>query len=78
MVSTSVDWTNCTHGVESRNESNAVLPNSTDTTPTSPGRTTTVERLASGLRTRSRPSSCFQTDSFDSRVEYTSNGSALS
>ena len=44
---------NFTHRVESLNESNAVLPNSTAVTATRPGLTGVVARFASGLRTTS-------------------------
>ena len=82
MVSTvpemSDPWTNFTQGVDSRNESYAVLPNSVPVTATSPGRTSTESRLASGLRTISRPSRMLQGDSLATRLENTSNGSARS
>ncbi len=51
-----IDCTSLSHGVDSRNESKAVLPNSTPTTATRPGRATRVSRLARGLRSTSRPS----------------------
>ena len=61
---------------ESLNESNAVLPKSTAATATSPGRTSTVSRFASGLRSTSRPVPSGstdrrrpQTDSLPTRVE---------
>ena len=72
----SLFWTNWIQMVESLNESNAVLPNSTETTPTRPGRTSTVSRFASGLRTTSRPGPSDpstarrpQTDSLPTSVE---------
>ena len=79
VASRSVDWTNLTHGEESRNESNAVLPNSTGDDGDQPG--PHLDRRQVGQRAADhagRPSSRAQTDSFDSSVEYTSNGSALS
>ena len=63
------DWTNWIQSVESWNESNAVLPNSTATTATSPGRTGVVSRFASGERTTSRSPRRPQTDSRETRVE---------
>ena len=64
-----VDWMNCTHGLESLKESKAVLPNSTATTPSSPGLTATVSRLASGERMRRRPSRRPHTESLAASVE---------
>ena len=55
-VDRSVLCTNFTQGVDSRKESKPVLPNSTATTATRPGRGSMVARLASGLRTTRRPS----------------------
>ena len=62
-------WRNRIQGGESANESNAVLPNSTAPTATRPGRTGTVSRLASGLRTSSRPSRRCHTDIRATRPE---------
>ena len=54
-----------------------MLPNSTASTATSPGATSTPSRLASGLRSTSRPSPRRPIgQSRPISVEYTSNGSA--
>ena len=65
--------------------SNAVEPKSTETTATRPGRGTIVARFTSGvaydeptLRALVRVSRRPQKDSFATRFEYTSNGSARS
>ena len=65
----SVPCTNRTQRIESRNESNPVLPNSTATTATRPGAATTVARPARGERTTTRPSREPQIDSFPASVE---------
>ena len=66
---TSHDWTSVSQAVDSRKESKAVLPNSTPTTATSPGRGTVVSRLASGLRSTSLPSRRPQIDSLATSEE---------
>ena len=74
---TATDWVSLSHSVESLKLSKAVLPKSTATTPTSPGRTGTPSRLPSGLRSTSVPSAVRpNTARWPTRVEYTSNGSA--
>ena len=64
-----LSWVYLTQKLESLNESNAVLPNSTDRTARRPGAARVVSRFASGLRTISRPSRRPQTDSFATRLE---------
>src|SRR3954447_25877121 len=72
-----LSWMNCTQVVESLNESKAVEPKSTATTPTRPGRTGTPSRLPNGLRVTRRPSPRRpNTERWPTSVEYTSNGSA--
>ena len=64
------DWVNRSHSVESLKLSNAVLPNSTATTPTRPGRARTPSRLPSGLRSTSVPSAVRpNTDRWPTSVE---------
>ncbi len=73
------DWIRRIQKPESLNESNAVLPSSTEQTASSPGRTGVRSRLASGERTTRFPSSSRpHGDSWATSEEYTSNGSAFS
>ena len=58
-----------TQKLESLNESNAVLPNSTDRTARSPGAARVVSRFARGLRMTSTPSRRPHTESLATRLE---------
>ena len=67
---TDEDWVNLSHSVESLKLSNAVLPNSTATTPTRPGSARTPSRFPSGLRSTSVPSAVRpNTDRWPTSVE---------